>query len=63
MGWGGVAITHMLRWIIPSFVSWTMRARRAGLKKDRHTASSQEPWRDGSRARGSSTERKNLELH
>lgn len=41
--WWGVAITHTLRWIIPSFVSGTMRARRAGFKKDRHTVSSQEP--------------------
>lgn len=59
-GWGlggGVAITHMLRWIIPSFVRCTMRARGAGLKKDRHTVSSQQPWRDGSRARGIAAKR------
>lgn len=53
----GVAITHMLRWIIPSFVRCTMRARGAGLKKDRHTVSSQQPWRDGSRARGIAAKR------
>lgn len=53
-GGDGGAITHMLRWIIPSFVRWTMRARRAGLKKDWHTVSGQQPWRDGSRARGTS---------
>lgn len=56
-GGEGVAITHMLRWIIPSFVRCTMRARGAGLKKDRHTVSSQQPWRDGSRARGIAAKR------
>lgn len=39
----GFTITHMLRSIIPSFVSWTMRARGAGLKKDRHTAQTSNP--------------------
>lgn len=34
---GGFAVTHMLHSIIPSFVSWTMRVRGAGFKKDRHT--------------------------
>lgn len=34
---GGVAITHMLHSIFPSFVRWTMRARGPVLKKDRHT--------------------------
>lgn len=40
---GGFTITHMLHSIIPSFVRRTMRARGAGLKKDRHTAIASDP--------------------
>lgn len=36
-------MTHMLRSIIPSFVTQTMRARGAGLKKDRHTVIASNP--------------------
>ena len=33
----------MLLWIIPPFVSWTMKARGTGLKKDRHTVTASNP--------------------
>lgn len=40
---GGFNITHMLHWIIRSFVKWTMGTRGTGLKKDTHTVKASSP--------------------
>lgn len=49
---GGFSKTHMLHWIFPSFVMWTMRVRGWGLKRTVELLEAAEPRRDTSRSTG-----------